>query len=1244
MNGSLPEQRIQVLTTELQEFDPDLVEHHLKRLDLNYFNTFSLEEIRSHIHTIGELSPQQNCRIEVEQKGPKGFSFTIIGFDFPGLFSIIAGLMTIYDFTILSGTIFTYRKFRGEKEISYPLKRKKIIDYLEVEYTGNDLPPLEIDEILTRELSRYILKLKENQFLEVRNNLTKRVGNYLAHLSDEIPERLLPIDIDIEVLETCTILRITGMDTPAFLFALTNALALRGNIIHSVLIRTKGSLVNDTIAITSRDDKPITDPEYLSQLKAAAVLIKQFTQLLPLASDFDLALRHFDLFLDRVISEGTLGLQMEEFNNESVLSTLAQVFGTGDYLWEEFIRIQYSSLLPLLKNIREFRKIKRKKEMARELKGLLTGDYEESVKTLNAYKDRELFRIDIAHLIYHNRTILDLSGELSDLAEVVIEEAANLIYQDLCREYGVPGVKGEEIPFGLFALGKFGGRELGYASDLELVLIFGETGFTDHETNTISVSEFFILFVQKLRTAIKARQKGIFEIDLRLRPYGRKGQLAVSLPSWERYYSPEGNADDYERQALIRLRPITGNQRFCADLLSLRDRLLYGDFQISFEKIHDLHQKQMKVLVNPGTVNAKFSPGGLAELEYTIQKLQIQGGRDFPQLKTPNTVFAMEGLLESGILKPGEFEMLYSSYAFLRRLINALRITSGDARDLMIPSPDAEEFGFLAKRLGYLHEGEHTAGEQLSRDIQEVMEAVSRLFSTKFLPSEKKSAANGESEEKGKPGLAELLLGGQSSPEEQVQVLKGFNLRNPGSAFETLKVISAMVPDRRIFLSVIVLAERHVRSCPDPDAVFLYLERFLRNSDDPLSLLKQFLFHPVYIRLLILIFSHSDYLSTIIVNDPTLFHEAVEQENLQSEKTFEIYTRELDQICLKKKSLEGSLEALRDYRNRELLRIGIRDFHLRMPLVRITREISDVSDTLINHTWTEVLHSLGLEEMNSRQSIIALGKLGGRELNYSSDIDLIFLADDEYYQEHRADIDRANQTLITALSEQTSHGRLFRVDMRLRPYGRAGTLTGTSDFYQRYYQDTAEGWEIQAWLKARVVAGNRHLGENLIAFVHRILTDPARGKGIRMSMNRIRSIQLERLDKEGISEKEVKLGPGGIRTIEFFVQEKQVRHSAFHPDLLTGNTQAALEKLLEHSLLSPEMTRRLLRSYRFLREVEHRIQLHGLRQSHILPESGEELEKLARRCGYEDRLHDPAMKQFLEDYRVITTEVSEICL
>jgi glutamate-ammonia-ligase adenylyltransferase len=250
------------------------------------------------------------------------------------------------------------------------------------------------------------------------------------------------------------------------------------------------------------------------------------------------------------------------------------------------------------------------------------------------------------------------------------------------------------------ALGKFGGRELGFASDFEVMFVYDGSGRTRGGTHAIDLPELCERLAETTCAAITALQEGIFEVDLRLRPYGDSGPLAVSRRAFAEYFGERGDAWWYERQALIKLRPVAGAMDVGRRIAALRDGIVYGGRPPDVAASRAMRERQLRHLVTPGTVNAKYSAGGLVDLEYLVQLLQLRHGHRHESLRVTNTLEALRRMGELGLIGEDDLDDAVDAYRILRRLIDALRMVRGHARDLSVPTTDDDELAFLARRLG----------------------------------------------------------------------------------------------------------------------------------------------------------------------------------------------------------------------------------------------------------------------------------------------------------------------------------------------------------------------------------------------------------------------------------------------------------------------------------------------------------------------------------------------------------------
>ncbi len=732
-----------------------VVRQHISRMDTSYTQVFSIEEIHGHADMAEKLSAETPVLVNIDLLEENSWNVTIVAYDYPGELSILCGLLFVHGFDILNGYAFTYEpadspdskaqaagvpnQFRGQsinskrsKDIQSSLQisdRQKIVDVFRVKPVNKSLGGPDIWDAYVSDLNEMISMFQSGKRREARGMLAKRVGIAFQAIPGKI-HPLLPIDIDINNNRSrrYTVLEIDAPDTVGFLYEFTNALAFTRTNIARMVVRSIGNRAQDVFFVTDANGKKIEDLSRQRELRAAIVLIKHFTHLLPNSPNPETALLHFREFLSHLFQRPNWPDEIGSIGQSDVLKALAHILGVSDFLWDDFLRMQYANLFPVVKDMDALESSKPRdvldSELSLALEKCLVGGigYPDWRAALNAFKDRELFRIDMRHILELTDEFWDFAAELTDLAEVVIEKTYIRCRQELVERYGEPQTM-DNTPsdLSILALGKCGGRELGFASDIELMFIYSSDGKTSGAEST-ETSEFYEKLVRSIVTTIHARQEGIFQIDLQLRPYGKAGSMAVSLDAFKRYYSPDGPAWAYERQALVKMRPICGEPALGHQLCVLRDTYTYGSGSFDVTSMRAMRERQIRHLVTGGTFNAKYSPGGLVDVEYLIQGLQIIHGEKNPSLRVTNIRQAMSLLNESGFLSGDDYTTLRKAHTFLRWLIDSLRVVRGNAKDVTVPPYESEEFAFLARRLRYENNIDRLRDDLLryQTDVQEI--------------------------------------------------------------------------------------------------------------------------------------------------------------------------------------------------------------------------------------------------------------------------------------------------------------------------------------------------------------------------------------------------------------------------------------------------------------------------------------------------------------------------------------------
>ena len=1037
---------------------------------------------------------------------------------------------------------------------------------------------------------------------------------------------LYPVEIDIDNLSgPHTRMKVVSEDTIAFLYTLTTALSFNKISIEQVQIRTTEGRVEDEIDFVDVRNRKIEDPNVLDQIRFSVLLTKQFTYFLEKAPDAHAALSRFGHLVEDVLRLPKEGRWLELLSNPETLKDLARLLGASTYLWEDFIRLQYETLLPMLKPQMKGHSFSRPavtlpQRLSEALKGI--SDIEEQRNQLNAFKDRELFLIDLDYILETGMDFRAFSEKLTRLAESVVNSAARLTYGHLVRRFGVPRtVGGIETEYAVMGLGKLGGMALGYASDIELLFVYSDNGRTDGD-ESLENSEFFDRLVKGIREFIRAKREGIFRLDLRLRPYGNDGPLACSLESFSRYYAKGGQAHAYERLALVRLRTIGGNGALGARLERIRDQMVYVSDSVDVQEVLKLRKKQCDVKVRGDCSNAKFSPGGLVDLEYAVQILQIKYGEELPSLRTASIHEALCALSDEALLTPQDTVRLLEAYGFFRKLINGLRMLRGSAEDLVLPAPDSEEFAHLARRMGYERGGALSAAHQLHIHFETHSAAV-RVFVERHFGRESLSDVH-------VGGVADLVLSEDLPVSLRNRILEDSGFKDVQRAYVNIRNLSGTGSRQDAFARLAILAFDMLRNTPDPDMALNNLERYMRMVASPESRYHQLLSQPMRLEVLLSILAGSQFLADTVIRDPGLMDWLTVPTNLYETRIKEDLEEELRIFSSAGPNHKEWLKELRRLRTRELLRIGTRDMVLNVSTNVITHELSILAEALVQVALENVWETLREQDripedttsLQDRFCVFALGKLGGDELNYSSDIDLLFVFDDscpggeDSTRPRAAEKDlfaRVVDRLRSDLSSHTDTGYAYRVDLRLRPYGRSGELVPSATGLIDYYRKKAAPWEIQALLKLRPIAGNMRLGAHVMEQTRSTLLERRDRDTVVASIEKLRKTAVKKLTGGLVSGTDVKTGTGGLRDIEFLVQGLQLTYAADHPEVLGGNSLIALETLREKGLLPQEVASDLREDYIFLRRVEHCLQILEDRQIHAVPRRPEELTALAKR-------------------------------
>ncbi len=729
----------QLLTmAELEQLERELlvrhperwVRHHLASFPADYFRAFDIGDVSRHLEAMLTLTDDRPVHVRAEAENGGVWKVDVVGYDAFQFLSTVCTLLAVSGLSILDGRVFTSqpppsepaaavsKRSPGPKRASRPSasgkpdRRPRIVDVFRV----RPLRPQPVQPDWDRfqdELRDLTRLLRNDKYEAVHHRLIRRFVAAMGPLQGDL-DALDSIDLQFSVdgTEAATAVRIRVRDSFGFLSLTASALALCGIRIVQSEIRTIDGQVDDLLWVTDRWGHKITSEPKLRELRLSLILIEHFSRRLPRATDPEAALLHFSRFATETMARPDWVEEFEALEQPEVLDALVRMLGESHFLWEDYLHAQPENILHMICDPAEWTRHPGEKQLASELDSALAGADTTDRRgiAVRRFRDREVFRADLRSILGLSRGQEEFSNELATVAEVFLRAAYNLSLQEAAARH-LHGDLNEVPPSVLFALGKFGGRELGFASDLEVMIVY------DDRTRSQAVSGngsggFFDSAVAALRGILGSREGHAFELDFRLRPYGRAGPPATPISTFLDYYRSGGPAWGYERQSLIKLRMIAGNRSLGCEVLGHRDQFVYGPEPIDVEELRRMRRLQVEQLVTPGTISAKYSPGALVDIEYVVQALQIAHGACGGGVRSPNTLEALGALGAAHCLDLVKMATLRSSYRFFRLLIDALRVVRDHPKDLTVPGFGTDEFVLLSRRM-------RTAGpESLRSDLE----------------------------------------------------------------------------------------------------------------------------------------------------------------------------------------------------------------------------------------------------------------------------------------------------------------------------------------------------------------------------------------------------------------------------------------------------------------------------------------------------------------------------------------------
>ncbi|MFP4244088.1 MAG: bifunctional [glutamate--ammonia ligase]-adenylyl-L-tyrosine phosphorylase/[glutamate--ammonia-ligase] adenylyltransferase [Ectothiorhodospira sp.] len=800
------------------------------------------------------------------------------------------------------------------------------------------------------------------------------------------------------------------------------------------------------------------------------------------------------------------------------------------------------------------------------------------LSTLRQQRHREMCRIawrDLAGAA----TLEETLGDLTRLAEALIDGALGWLHADLVRRHGEPrDAEGNPQRLVVLGMGKLGGGELNFSSDIDLIFAYPRPGETDG-ARPLENQQFFIRLGQRLIKALHEQTADgfVYRVDMRLRPFGDAGPLVMSFDALEDYYESHGR--EWERYALIKARAVAGDRDSAEHLHTLLRPFVYRRY-LDYGAFASL--REMKALINReasrrGKVaDIKLGAGGIREVEFVVQAFQlIRAGRD-PSLQLRGIVPVLRRLAEQDLIPGYAVEQLLEDYAFLRRTENHLQMVA-DQQTHCLPGDEGgrlrlalsmgfEEWTAFHRALAALWGGglgrERALGVLQELGLEEPARALEHLEQLRESSACRALTATGRSR---LDRLMPLVLG----------LLSG--LETPDVALDRLLRLVQTIARRSVYLSLLVenplALSQLARLCQASPWIAEHLTR-----------------HPLLLDELL---------------DPRSLYDPPDRGGLMAAMEEELIQVPLD-------DLEQVMDRLRLFKQVQVLKVAAADIMDVLPVMKVSDHLTWIAEVILEKVLNLVMAQMVArygrprcvvdgEPRTPGFAVVGYGKLGGLELGYGSDLDLVFLHDSRGEQactdgerglDNSEFFARVGQRVLHFLGAFTGAGRLYEVDTRLRPSGAAGLLVVSLDAFEDYQRHSAWTWEHQALVRARPVAGDPGIAGAFQAMRARVL---ARERDPQALQREVREMR-EKMWKEHASRDpgrfDLKKDPGGIADIEFMVQYLVLAHAGRHPELARHpDNIRILEALMETGLIPREDALFLMDTYRTFRDRIHELTL-----------------------------------------------------
>jgi glutamate-ammonia-ligase adenylyltransferase len=881
-------------------------------------------------------------------------------------------------------------------------------------------------------------------------------------------------------------------------------------------------------------------------------------------------------FLDRLERESPAGFERIA-SSPAALRYCITTFAYSNFLAETVLR--YPEWLLQVATSGDLHRVLSVEEISSKLCDFQGPDASgpPSPLALARFRRRMLLRILLRDVL-GMATLSDVTEELSNLSDALLEFAYAGIRRELISKHGVPlyvDSEGEarECGFTVISLGKLGGKELNYSSDIDLMFVYTANGFTDGAT-PISNKEFFKKVANRYTDLLSTyTTEGIcYRVDLRLRPDGRHGEVCISLDGAREYYRTRGR--DWELQMLIKARVSAGDRELGRELLDFVEPMIYStttDFS-AVESVSETRERiGEKLAARPRKASAanagidiKLCPGGIRDIEFLVQCLQrLHGGREH-WVRHGGTLFALFRLRDKGLLSGVEYSRLASAYEFLRNLEHRLQFYD-DRQTHTLPA-GRESLEQLARKMPIGRPGETATAEALESRLRCHLHEVRDLYE-RVIHAQKPMYYT-------LPAPVDIPPAESGSPPSVVEA--------PPAASNLTRFLDHRAPQ---------IAAVFARSSPrrSRERFEHFLEKIFANP----ALLERLEGDPALVESAIDLFEHSQYFADLLIRTPELISELGQSPPVDAGSALD------------------AGEMRRSFQ-RAMLHIQGESILRKVPIFTTLEHTSDLADSVVCTAYRLALAqamaasppaSAGYTPRD-QMMVIALGRLGMREFDLASDADLCFVIPDSDSSEHLFWTGVAER-MIDAISAYTGDGVIFTVDTRLRPNGREGALVQTEGSYKDYLANHAEAWEGISYMKSRGVAGN---SERATAFLNELQEVDWRRYG-QSGRSRQQLAQMRaRLEKEQGARNPLKAGRGGYYDIDFALMYLRLKGAGIFYKVL--NTPQRIDVIEKMGHLEREDADALRDSATFYRAIDHGLRVWSGQAAGKLPSSQMQLEVL----------------------------------